>query len=133
MREVFNNAVSDSFFFYLSFVLIKQRHAWPFSGITNASTLQKQRKGSAHGAVTQSTTGCGSELSFTPEPAFTPQHITLQYSHHRQAFTIHACGFSVVFFSLLSISDFFHISPGGLSWRQLSPPLRHLCKFATRL
>ena len=43
--------------------------------------LHKQRKtektGSAlHSALTQSTTGCGAELCFTPEPAFTPRRIT---------------------------------------------------------
>lgn len=53
----------------------------------------------------------------------TPTHYTLQYSHHRQAFKIHACGFSA-----FSISDFVHISQGGLPGS-----VAHLHKFATRV
>lgn len=53
----------------------------------------------------------------------TPAHYTLQYSHHRQAFKIHECGFFMKWLFPFIAQE----SPG------LSPPLRHLCKFATRL
>ncbi|MEQ2282475.1 hypothetical protein AMECASPLE_001091 [Ameca splendens] len=77
------------------------------SGITSASASQKQRKnGCAHGGLTQSITGCGAELCFTPEPAFTPLHITpFHIRTARQAFSIRVCGFPLLLFSY-AISDF---------------------------
>ena len=59
----------------------------------------------------------------------TPTHYTLQYSHHRQAFKIHACGFSA-----FSISDFFFFF--SIYHREGSPalcsPLTQVCNSSMR-
>lgn len=88
----------------------KRPHVWPSSGTTNASTSHKQRTygrarthAHTHGALTQSTTGCGPLLSFTPEPTFTPQQQLLHPSVFATA-AEHSRFMHAV--SLVSISDF---------------------------
>lgn len=62
---------------------------WIKKNKNKKTTVQR----STQRAVTQSITGCGTELCFTPEPAFTPHHITgYNIRTTRQAFKIHACG-----------------------------------------
>lgn len=80
----------------------KRPHVWPSSGTTNASTSHKQRT-YTHGALTQSTTGCGPLLSFTPEPRFTPQQQLLHPSVFATA-AEHSRFMHAV--SLVSIGDF---------------------------
>lgn len=111
----------------LEYLCWQQRHAWPSSGINNASTSQKQRKGSAQARWLKAQQDVVHSLSFTPEPTFAPRHTTTLFNirHHHRPFKIHACGFSLV-----SISDFFfaHIIRG---WTLLA--VDHCCTTYTSL